>query len=168
MAARGQNEGGRCPADSAVVQSRAFRGLARARGPETPMKSLRFCAAGATTMSLIGIWSGSADAAGFASQQFGGEQGSVVATNPTALYYNPGALGFSPGTALGMYGSLAIRHATWTHEQASSDVPDPSGAQGANTGEAKLLNVFGGASVAGSTHIGNLVLGLGFFAPFYG
>jgi long-chain fatty acid transport protein len=132
------------------------------------MKSLRFCAAGATTVSLVGIWSGSADAAGFASQQFGGEQGSVVATNPTALYYNPGALGFSPGTALGMYGSLAFRHATWTHEKADSDIADPAGAQGANTGEAKLLNVFGGASVAGSTHIGNLVLGLGFFAPFYG
>jgi len=132
------------------------------------MNSLRFCAVGATTLSLIGVWSGSAHAAGFASQQFGGEQGSVVATNPTALYYNPGALGFSPGTALGMYGSLAIRGATWTHTQASSDVPDPPGAQGADTGEAKLLNVFGGASVGGTTHIGNLVLGLGFFAPFYG
>jgi long-chain fatty acid transport protein len=132
------------------------------------MKSLRFCAAGATTLLLVGMGSGSAEAAGFASQQFGGEQGSVVASNPTALYYNPGALGFSPGTALGMYGSLAVRHATWTHPQASSDVPDPPGAQGADTGEAKMLNVFGGASVAGTTHLGNLVLGVGFFAPFYG
>jgi len=132
------------------------------------MKSLRFCAAGAMAGSLVGIWTGTAGAAGFATQQFGGEQGSVVASNPTALYYNPGALGFSPGTALGMYGSLAVRHATWTHAKASTDQPDPADAQGADTGEAKLLNVFGGASVAGTTHLGNLILGFGFFAPFYG
>jgi len=132
------------------------------------MKSLRFCAAAATTLSLLGISVGTAEAAGFASQQFGGEQGNVVASNPTALYYNPGALGFSPGTALGVYGSLAVRRATWTHQQASSDIPDPPNAQGADTGEAKLLNVFGGASAAGTTHLGNLVIGAGFFAPFYG
>jgi len=121
-------------------------------------------------LSVIGTCAGTAKAAGFASQQFGGEQGTVVATNPTALYYNPGALGFSQGTAFGTYGSLAVRHATWTHPYSptSGDVADPADAQGADTGEAKLLNVFGGASVAGTTHIGNLVLGLGFFAPFYG
>jgi long-chain fatty acid transport protein len=133
------------------------------------MKSLRFWAAGAAALSLVGMWGEGAEAAGFASQQFGGEQGSVVATNPTALYYNPGALGFSPGTALGMYGSLAIRHATWTPAaNAPGTIADPSDAQGANTDEAKLMNVFGGASAAGSTHIGNLVIGAGFFAPFYG
>ena len=130
------------------------------------MKSLRFCAAAATTLSLLGISVGTAEAAGFASQQFGGEQGNVVATNPTALYYNPGALGFSPGTALGVYGSLAVRHATWTHQQAPSDIPDPANAQGADTGEARLLNVFGGASAAGTTHLGNLVIGAGFFAGY--
>jgi len=145
-----------------------------------PMKSLRFCAAGATVLSLVGMWVERAEAAGFATQQFGGEMGSVVATNPTALYYNPGALGFSPGTALGMYGSFAIRHATWTPAPACpamepacpgaarNDIADPPGAQGANTSEARLLNVFGGASAAGTTHIGNLVIGAGFFAPFYG
>jgi long-chain fatty acid transport protein len=133
------------------------------------MKSLRFCAAGATALALSGTWAERAEAAGFASQQFGGEQGSVVATNPTALYYNPGALGFSPGTALGMYGSLAIRHATWTPaSNAPGTIADPADAQGANSAEAKLLNVFGGASAAGTTHIGNLVIGAGFFAPFYG
>jgi long-chain fatty acid transport protein len=132
------------------------------------MKSLRFCATAAAVLSIVGTCAGRADAAGFASQQFGGEEGSVIATNPTALYYNPGAIGFSPGTALGMYGSLAVRGATWTHQQAKTDIPDPADAQGATTGKANLLNVFGGAAVAGTTHIGNLVLGVGFFAPFYG
>jgi long-chain fatty acid transport protein len=111
---------------------------------------------------------GTAWAAGFATQQFGGEQGNVLATNPTALYYNPGAMGFSEGTGLGLYGQLAIRTATWDHPQAASDIPDPSGAQGADTGKAKLTNVFGGPAVAGTTHIGNLVIGGGFFAPFFG
>jgi long-chain fatty acid transport protein len=132
------------------------------------MKSLRFCAAGAMVGSLVGIWAGTAGAAGFATQQFGGEQGNAVSTNPTALYYNPGGLAFSAGTALGGYGSLALRTASWTHAQASTDVADPAGAQGADTGKAKLLNLFGGPAVAGSTHIGNLVIGFGFFAPFYG
>jgi long-chain fatty acid transport protein len=132
------------------------------------MKSLRFCAAGAMVWSLVGIWTGTAEAAGFATQQFGGEQGNAVSTNATALYYNPGGLAFSAGTVLGGYGSLALRGATWTHAKASTDVADPPGAQGADTGKATLLNLFGGPAVAGSTHIGNLVIGFGFFAPFYG
>jgi long-chain fatty acid transport protein len=110
-----------------------------------------------------------AHAAGFATQQFGGEQGSVVATNPTAIYYNPGALGFSEGTELGMYGQLAIRHASWAHTKATDpDQMNPAVPQNANLGTANLLNVFGGAAVGGSTHFGNLVLGAGFFAPFFG
>jgi long-chain fatty acid transport protein len=115
-------------------------------------------------------WQGNARAAGFATQTFGGEHGNVVETNPTALYYNPGALGFSGNTAIGLYGALAMHSVTWTHSQAADDYPPPNAAaQGANTGKASLFNVFGGASLGATTHIGkNLVIGAGFFAPFFG
>ena len=114
-------------------------------------------------------WQRSAQAAGFASQQFGGEHGNVVETNPTALYYNPGGLGFSDPIELGLYGTLALRRATWTHPQAADDVPDPPGAQGAGTGRASLFNVFGGPVLAGSMHLTrDFVVAAGLFAPFYG
>jgi long-chain fatty acid transport protein len=114
-------------------------------------------------------WQATAAAAGFATQTFGGEHGSVVETNPTALYYNPGALGFSSTGAVGMYGSLAVHGLTWTHSQAVDDLPDPAGAKGADTGKASLLNVFGGAAIGGTVHVTkNLVIGAGFFAPFFG
>ena len=133
------------------------------------MKSSRRGAVGAAAVACtLGGWANTADASGFASQRFGGEQGTVVATNPTALYYNPGAMGFSEGSQLGVYGTIALRHATWTHALAATDTKDPPDAQGANTGEAHLLNVFAGPAVAGTLKIGNLVLGAGFFAPFYG
>jgi long-chain fatty acid transport protein len=107
--------------------------------------------------------------AGFASQQFGGEHGNVTETNPLALYYNPGGLGFSDHVELGLYGTLAFRHATWTHPQAADDYLDPAGAQGADTGKASLFNVFGGPTLAGSVHLTNdLVVAGGLFAPFYG
>jgi long-chain fatty acid transport protein len=108
-----------------------------------------------------------AQASGFASQRFGGEEGSVVATNPTAVYFNPGAMGFSGAGALGLYGTLAIRHATWTHA-ATSNPGDAPYSQLGNSGEAHLLNVFGGPAVGGTVRLGRLVLGGGFFAPFYG
>jgi long-chain fatty acid transport protein len=127
----------------------------------------RVALAGAASLALC-AWQGRAAAAGFATQQFGGEHGNVVETNPTALYYNPGAIGFSGDTNIGMYGSLALHSVTWTHDRALDDLQDPPAAAGADTGKANLLNVFGGASIAGTTHIGNLVIGGGFFAPFFG
>jgi long-chain fatty acid transport protein len=133
------------------------------------MKSLRRCVVSAGVVALATSWgTREAKAAGFANTQIGGEQGNVVATNPTALYYNPAGMAFAKGSQLGLYGGLAIRHATYYRPGASTDTPEPAGAQGADTGEAHLLNVFGGPSIAGTLKIGNLVLGGGFFAPFYG
>lgn len=111
-----------------------------------------------------------ARAAGFANVGMGGEQGTPVSTNTNALYFNPGALGFSEGTQLGMYGSIVLRDATWTKSQlAKTDLAVPAAAQGANTGEAKVLNFLGGVSAFGGTaRLGNLVIGAGFFAPFVG
>src|SRR5271165_63830 len=133
------------------------------------MNRLRGTVVAGALAAAVYAWQGSAGAAGFATQTFGGEHGSVVETNPTAVYYNPGALGFSGNTSFGLYGALAVHSVTWTHQQASDDYPDPPDAQGADTGKASLLNVFGGASLGASTHLTkNLVIGGGFFAPFFG
>src|SRR5882672_9023411 len=134
------------------------------------MKSLRRCvvSAGALALATAG-GAREAKAAGFANTQIGGEQGTVVSTNPTALYYNPAAMAFAKGSQLGLYGGLALRHATWDRAgNPTTDIPDPPAAQGANIGTAHLLNAFGGPSIAGTLKVGNLVVGAGFFAPFYG
>jgi long-chain fatty acid transport protein len=115
----------------------------------------------------IAGWSPAAEASGYASQRIGGEQGSVLATNPTAVYFNPGGLGFSGGGALGVYGTLALREISWTHT-ATPSPGDPPGAQLGNSGRAHLFNVFGGPALGGTVRFGKFVLGAGFFAPFFG
>jgi long-chain fatty acid transport protein len=138
------------------------------RGPG--MKTLRWGVVGAALgVSLVGLVGGSRDAqaAGFASQRIGGEQGGVIATNPTALYFNPGAMGFTGGGGLGAYTTLAFRKVTYDRPGANTD--KTVGDEGiGNTGRASLFNVFGGPALGGMARIGNLVLGFGFFAPFYG
>jgi long-chain fatty acid transport protein len=109
-----------------------------------------------------------ARASGFATARFGGEHGSVTATNPTSLYYNPGALGFSEGVHLMLDGNLALRSVTWEHPPAASDPPDPPGAEGANAGKAEAFNVFGAPALGASVRIGDLTLGAGLFVPFGG
>jgi long-chain fatty acid transport protein len=123
------------------------------------------CLAVAATISA---WSARSHAAGFAAARFGGEHGNVTATNPTALYFNPGAIGLTRGTHLFVDGTLAFRNATWEHVPAPTDQPDPSGAEGANAGVARLSNVFGGPMVGASTRVGPLALGGAFSVPFGG
>ncbi|HEY8039165.1 MAG TPA: outer membrane protein transport protein [Polyangiaceae bacterium] len=114
------------------------------------------------------IWSCDAAAAGFATAHFGGEQGTVVTTNPTALYYNPAGIGFSEGTHVFLDGQLAVRGATWDHALAPTDAPDPPGGEGANSGQAHLFNVFGAPALGATTRFGKLALGVGLFVPFGG
>jgi long-chain fatty acid transport protein len=109
-----------------------------------------------------------ARAAGFAAARFGGEHGNVTATNPTALYYNPAGIAFSTGTSLYGDGTLALRRATWTHQLAPGEEPEPAGAEGANYGQASLLNLFGGPMLGVSTRLGDLALGLSISVPFGG
>jgi long-chain fatty acid transport protein len=113
-------------------------------------------------------WSRDAVAAGFATAHFGGEQGTVVATNPTALYYNPAGIGFSKGTDIFLDGQLALRGATWDHALAPTDPTVPPDVAGANSGTARLFNVFGAPALGATTKLGNLALGLGLFVPFGG
>jgi long-chain fatty acid transport protein len=127
------------------------------------------CTAAAAVLvtAAMGI-SGQAHASGFAAARFGGEHGNVVTTNPTASYYNPGAMAFSTGTHLYLDGTLALRHATWTHARAATDEVEPAGAEGANFGKATLFNVFGGPMLGATTRLGPLALGASVSVPFGG
>ena len=111
---------------------------------------------------------GRAQAAGFSSARFGGELGHPLASNPTALYYNPAGIGFSQRSQLFVDGVLALRQGSWQHELGPSERVDPPGAAGANTGTASFRNVFGGPMLGASTRLGDLALGGAFFVPFGG
>jgi long-chain fatty acid transport protein len=110
----------------------------------------------------------SAEAAGFASARFGGEQGHVTASNPTALYFNPAGIGFSEGVALYVDGVLALRHGSWQHALSPSERVDPADASGANTGRATFRNLFGGPLLGATGRFGDLAVGGAFFVPFGG
>ena len=88
---------------------------------------------------------------GFAAAEFGGEHGNVVTTNPTALYFNPAGIAFGAGTRLYVSGVLALRRASWSHARATSEAPEPPGAEGADTGEARFSNLFGAPTLAATT-----------------
>ncbi len=125
---------------------------------------------GAAAFAAVGFisFAGDAAAAGFATARFGGEHGNPTESNPTALYYNPGAIGFSEGVHLYGDGSLAMRRNTWTHAKAQHDIAEPPGAEGANYGKATLFNVLGAPALAATGKIGNLAFGGGVFVPFGG
>ena len=120
--------------------------------------------------ALVGLLSATAraGAAGFATARFGGEHGNVTETNPTALYFNPGAIGHSEGLHLFLDGSLALRRLTWEHPIAPNDVPDPAGAEGANSGHAELFNVFGAPMLGATLRVGDFAFGAAAYAPFGG
>src|SRR5690349_4247972 len=132
--------------------------------------------AGARTVALSGILltllvggSRTARASGFAAARFGGEHGNVTTTNPTALYYNPAGIAFSDAPlTLFADGTLALRHATWEHAPAPTDMPEPAGAEGATFGKARLFNVFGGPMFGGTARLGSLAFGAAFMVPFGG
>ena len=67
-----------------------------------------------------------------------------------------------------MSGVLALRRASWTHTQAASEPPEPPGAEGADTGQARFSNLFGAPALAATTWIGRLALGGAFYVPFGG
>jgi long-chain fatty acid transport protein len=132
------------------------------------MGTFRRTVVGAGLFAVAVSGARSAGAAGFASARFGGEYGNPVATNPTALYYNPAGIAFSDGIDLFADGDLAIRHATWTHQAPMPNASENMFAQTGNSGTAHLLNVFGGPALGGTIKLGNLALGAGLFVPFGG
>lgn len=120
--------------------------------------------------ALGGVLSASsaADAAGFASARFGGEHGNVTETNPTALYFNPGAIALSEGLHLYVDGTLALRRVVWEHPPSPNDPAEPAGAEGANNGRAELSNVFGAPMLGATWQLGKFALGAAIYVPFGG
>ena len=111
---------------------------------------------------------GSAFASGFAAAEFGGEHGNVVTTDPTALYFNPAGIALGEGTRLYLSGVLALRRGSWSHTQAASEQPDPPGAEGADTGQARFSGLLGAPALAATTWIGPVALGGAVYVPFGG
>jgi long-chain fatty acid transport protein len=120
--------------------------------------------------ALAGVLSrsGTSGAAGFASARFGGEHGNVTEVNPTALYFNPGAIARSEGVRLYLDGVLAIRSLTWTHAATENDIPDPEGAEGANSGRAELFNLLGAPMFGATFRAGDFAFGAAAYVPFGG
>lgn len=132
------------------------------------MKNRSIFIAAASLAVLLQLVSSEAAASGVGRSSFGGELGSVVAANPTAIYYNPGALGFS-GTQLMVDGVIALRSSTWTHLMGQGDVPEPPGFEGANYGTAHSFLVAGGPQFGASFQLGeHLVIGGGVHVPWGG
>jgi long-chain fatty acid transport protein len=107
-------------------------------------------------------------ASGFAAAEFGGEHGNVVTTDPTALYFNPAGIALGEGTRLYVSGVLALRRGSWSHAQAASEQPDPPGAEGADTGQARFSGLLGAPALAATTWIRRVALGGAFYVPFGG
>ena len=63
---------------------------------------------------------------------------------------------------------FAVRHLTYDRPAAPTDVPEPPGAEGANTGEATLTNVAVGPMLGATVNFGRLAVGLAVFTPFGG
>jgi long-chain fatty acid transport protein len=124
----------------------------------------------APAVAIAAVCSSSpANAAGLATARFGGEQGSVVTANPTALYYNPAGIALSEGIHLFLDGQIAIRRLTWDHAPAPNDGDPPGPPQSlGNSGKASLLNVFGAPALGATMKLGNLAFGAGLFVPFGG
>jgi long-chain fatty acid transport protein len=112
----------------------------------------------------------SAKAAGFASARFGGEHGNVTESNPLALYYNPGGIGFGKDVNAIVDVQLALRRATWSHTAPTPDpaLSQPPDMQVGNSGTATLFNVFGAPALAATMKVGNFAFGGGLFVPFGG
>ncbi len=101
----------------------------------------------------------SALAAGFATARFGGEHGHPLATNATAIYYNPAALTQNEGYHLFLDGNIAFRSLSYTRTDA---------VDAANNGEATLSNVAAAPMLGATAKFGDLALGLGAYVPFGG
>lgn len=107
-------------------------------------------------------------ASGYAVARFGGETGHPVTDNATAVYFNPAALTRSGGTHVFLDGTVALRIATYTHQPAPSDIPEPAGAEGGNSGKAELLNLLVSPFVGVTHQLGDLTLGAAIYVPFGG
>ncbi|HVY47223.1 MAG TPA: outer membrane protein transport protein [Minicystis sp.] len=121
------------------------------------------------TLVVAAIAPATALASGFETARFGGEHGTPVSPNPTAVYYNPAALAETQGVQVWLEYDLALRSASYEHSPAKTDIPEPPGAQGANDGKGTLFNVVGAPFIGASWKVTkDLALGAAFYVPFGG
>ncbi len=119
----------------------------------------------------IGLWSGTAQASGFAAARFGGEHGHPTTDNPTAIYYNPAGIALSKGTHIMVDATTALRWASY--ERPSTAVNSQmslDAAPGANDGKSTLFNGIVAPFVAATSDFGTDFIygGVGFYFPFGG
>ncbi len=107
-----------------------------------------------------------ASASGFDMARFGSDRGHAAAPTAFATYYNPAALGATRKVQLAGDFMLALHSAGY--ERTASTIPEPEGAEGANLGKAKVMDVVAGPALAASFRLGDFAGGLGVFAPFTG
>jgi long-chain fatty acid transport protein len=142
-----------------------------------PARSRALLALLSSATCALGLFAASsASASGYLTARFGADHGSPVASNPFAVYFNPGALGMSPsGTQVLLDGSLVIRNASYertTQALSASDESlraDPNYVR-SNTGTAKLTNVLVLPYLGATSDLGtkNLRVGYAFYVPFGG
>jgi long-chain fatty acid transport protein len=118
--------------------------------------------------TVLALPPGFASAAGLSVARFGGEHGNPMATNATAIFYNPAGIADSSGGHVFGDANLAFRRATYTHESAPTDAPVPPGAEGANTGRATMFNVLVEPFVGATYKFGHVAVGAAYFVPFGG
>ncbi len=114
-----------------------------------------------------------AHATGIAVARFGGEHGNPMASNPTAMYYNPAALALGSGTRLFIEGSFALRLYTYDRAQGAIDHPNTMPGTpdvGVNSGEGKASNLIISPFIGVASDLGvpGLGVALGFYTPFGG
>jgi len=133
------------------------------------------CAARTAILAVLALFvafgvASTAHAAGFASAEFAGEDGTAVSDGPTALYFNPAGIAKASGLDIFLGGVLALRDGIWTHAHSSTshEAADPAGAEGANTGTAHFSNIFGAPALAATMKVHDFSFGAAFYAPFGG
>jgi long-chain fatty acid transport protein len=113
-------------------------------------------------------WAGHAGASGFSVARFAGEHGHPTTDNPTGLYFNPAALR-ATRVELFVDGLFGLRRVSYARRAQPSDATDPTGAEGANVGRARLEGLLASPSLWLSLPVApRLVLAAGVFTPFGG
>ncbi len=159
---------------SAQVQTSEVHKLRRAQVRTSKVRATVM--GGAFVVGALCMGGGSAQAGGFATARFGGEQGHPTADSPTAIYYNPAGLALGKGTRIFAEGLFAYRDVSYDrpvgaiHNVGDNQVGTPTDAVSANSGEANARNILVSPflGVASDLGVKNLGVGVAFFAPFGG
>lgn len=131
----------------------------------------RLALAGSSSALLASIaYAPDAEASGFATARFGGEHGTPISDNATALYYNPAGIAESEGVHIFVDGNIALRWASYSHTQAPTDIDEQATGvpSQANYGEATLFNLAAAPFLGATAKVADLAIGLAFYVPFGG